>query len=123
MRKALKLAANGADVVGLMQAIGRQARAAVRVVAHSPAEQRNAALHAMAKALRGHVGAILDANRRDMAEALHAGKSEADRDRLALDAARLEAIAASIEGVAGLPDPVGRVLASWQRPNGQAPSA
>lgn len=118
MDKALRPDVNGGDVAALMLAMGRQARLAARVVANAPGEQRNAALHAMAKALRHHAAAVLDANLRDISEALRAGKSDAYRDRLALDAARLEAIAASIEAVAGLPDPVGRVLASWQRPNG-----
>jgi len=63
---------------------------------------------------------ILAANARDLEEAESEGLSGAMRDRLALDPRRLEAIAAGLEAIAELPDPVGRVLAAWTRPNGLA---
>jgi glutamate-5-semialdehyde dehydrogenase len=118
MDKALRLAASGDDIGGLMRGIGQRARAAARIVARSSGEQRNAALMAMAAAIRAQAQSILAANRHDLTEARNAGQNAAYLDRLALDTGRVEAIAASVESVALLADPVGRVLASWQQPNG-----
>ena len=72
----------------------------------------------MAAAIRAAAAAILAANADDVAAAKAAGQTPAFLDRLALDEARLEAVAAAVEGVAELPDPVGRVLATFERPNG-----
>ncbi len=93
------------------------ARRATRTLARTPALQRNQSLQEAAIALRSRHRAILDANRADLAAFSGA---DAGRDRLALDLARLEAIAAGLETVAGLPDPIGRTLAEWTRPNGLA---
>ncbi|MEN5082053.1 glutamate-5-semialdehyde dehydrogenase [Bosea sp. TWI1241] len=101
-----------------MLALGRAARAAARQVANSPSARRDAALTAMAEALRAQAPAILAANEADLADARAAGQAASFIDRLALDPARLEAIAAAVAEIAALPDPVGRVLAQWTRPNG-----
>jgi glutamate-5-semialdehyde dehydrogenase len=102
----------------LMNGLGRAACSAAAVLAHTPARQKDAALAAAAAAVRSHAAAILAANGRDMAAGEREHLSAARLDRLRLDAARIEAIARGIEAVIALPDPVGRVLASWQRPNG-----
>jgi glutamate-5-semialdehyde dehydrogenase len=98
--------------------IGSQARKAARTLALAPAAQKNRALHAMAKSLRGAQAAILAANREDLAEAKSAGATAAFLDRLALDAARVEAMAAGLDVIRKLKDPVGHIMASWRRPNG-----
>jgi glutamate-5-semialdehyde dehydrogenase len=72
----------------------------------------------MATAVRAQAPAILAANAEDVAEARAAGVTGAFLDRLALDPARVEAIAAGIDAVRGLKDPVGTVMESWTRPNG-----
>ena len=72
----------------------------------------------MAAAVRAGAAAILAANGRDVAESEKAGSSAAFIDRLALDPRRVSAIADGLDGVAGLPDPVGTVMAAWDRPNG-----
>lgn len=118
---ALRIIATSAseqDVDLVMQEIGQRARAAARKVALSPADQRNAALIAMAKALRSHSARILAANTQDLADGLKAGLSAAFMDRLALDEKRLAAMADAVADVAALPDPLGRVLAEWTQPNG-----
>jgi glutamate-5-semialdehyde dehydrogenase len=106
------------EIAALMRDLGRGARAAARKVATAPAEQRDGALRAMAEALRQRAPAILAANRSDLEEARAAGQPASFIDRLALDPARLEAIAQAIADIAALPDPVGRVLSAWTRPNG-----
>lgn len=107
-----------ADVDRVMQELGRRARAAARKVALSPTEQRNAALLAMAQALRARSARILAANAQDLADGKASRLSASFMDRLALDETRLAAIADAVAEVADLPDPLGRVLAEWTRPNG-----
>ena len=75
-------------------------------------------MQAAAAAVRANEAEILAANERDLAEAEGEGLAPALRDRLALDSKRIEAIAAGLEAIAALPDPVGRSLARWARPNG-----
>src|SRR5580698_9580270 len=101
-----------------MRDIGREARTAARALALAPAAQKNRALAAMAKAIRGSQAAILAANREDLAEAKASGATAAFLDRLSLDAARIEGMAEGLDVIRKLKDPVGTVLASWQRPNG-----
>jgi glutamate-5-semialdehyde dehydrogenase len=91
------------------------ARAAARVLAHSDAATRDGALRAMAVALDDAAPAILAANEADLAT--YAGSS-AFRDRLTLSPARVAAMARGLEEIAALPDPLGRTLADWTRPNG-----
>ena len=104
------------DIGAEMTEIGAAASAAATVLAAAPAERKNAALVGAARAIRDQRDAILAANRKDMAEAQ--GLSGAMRDRLALDEARVEAMAKALEDIAAFPDPVGTVLAAWERPNG-----
>jgi len=106
------------DVRAAMRAIGAEARAAARMVATAPAEVKTRALLAGALRLREGAADILAANARDLAEARAKGLTAAFLDRLALDAKRIEAMARGVEEVAALPDPVGRILATFERPNG-----
>jgi glutamate-5-semialdehyde dehydrogenase len=92
-----------------------RARAAARRL---PTCDRAAALRGVAGALREHEAAILTANAADVAAARAAGTSPALVDRLTLDRPRLAAIAAAVESVAALPDPLGRILDGWRLPNG-----
>ena len=92
-----------------------RARAASGVLAQTPDAVRNAGLHAAAARLRADPTAILDANDRDLAAFQGSG---AFRDRLALLPARVEAMAAGLDAIAALPDPLARTLADWTRPNG-----
>jgi len=88
------------------------------VLALASTEQKNAALAAAAAALRARQSDILAANGRDMKAAEAAGLSGAMLDRLKLDAGRVEAMAKGVEQVIALADPVGTVIAEWERPNG-----
>jgi glutamate-5-semialdehyde dehydrogenase len=106
------------DVRAAMRAIGAEARAAARVVANAPAETKTRALLAGARNLRERAAEILAANARDLGEARAKGLTPAFLDRLALDEKRIEAMARGVEEVAALPDPVGRILATFERPNG-----
>ncbi|WP_133863812.1 glutamate-5-semialdehyde dehydrogenase [Azorhizobium sp. AG788] len=106
------------DVPAVLSQMGRAARAAARTLALAPAEQKTAALKAAAARIRAATSEILAANADDMARARADGMSAAFQDRLALTESRIEAIAAGVEMVAGLPDPVGAVTESWTRPNG-----
>jgi glutamate-5-semialdehyde dehydrogenase len=107
-----------ADIAAVMAPLGRAAREAAQVLGTAPREQKDTALLAMARAIRQHAKAILAANAEDVADAKAAGASAANIDRLVLDDKRVEGMAAGIEAVAALPDPVGRVLAKWTQPNG-----
>jgi glutamate-5-semialdehyde dehydrogenase len=106
------------DVAAVMADLGRRARAASRRLALATAEEKNAALTAMAAAIRAAAPTILAANRDDMAEARAAGQTSAFLDRLMLDEARVSAMAEAVGSVAALADPVGRVIATFSRPNG-----
>jgi glutamate-5-semialdehyde dehydrogenase len=101
-----------------MRAIGAEARRAARTLANAPAETKTRALNAAARILRERSGEILAANARDLEAARAKGVAPAFLDRLALDAERVEAMAEGVEIVAALPDPIGRVLAIFHRPNG-----
>ena len=120
MSKPVKLesVSPAADVRTAMRAIGAEARAAARVLANAPAETKNRALTAAAGALRARSGEILAANARDLEAARAKGLAGSFIDRLTLDPKRIEAMARGLEEVAALPDPVGRVLATFKRPNG-----
>src|SRR3546814_14812482 len=72
-----------------------------------------------AAAIRARAGEIAGANAKDMAAARGKGLTDALLDRLALTPDRIEVMARGVEEVAALPDPVGRTLAEWERPNGQ----
>jgi glutamate-5-semialdehyde dehydrogenase len=101
----------------LMGRLGEAALAARSVLAAAPRTQKDAALLAAAAALRTHQVEVLAANALDMTQAEHKDLSAAMLDRLRLDPSRLEAMARGLEAIAALPDPVGRVLEEWRRPN------
>jgi glutamate-5-semialdehyde dehydrogenase len=109
---------NASALSELMDGLGRAAAAAAQVLALAPAAQKDAALAAAAAAVRAQGGAILAANERDLAAARAAELSAPKLERLRLDARRIEAIAAGIDAVRALPDPIGTTVAEWQRPNG-----
>jgi glutamate-5-semialdehyde dehydrogenase len=106
------------DIAALMAPIGRAAVEAAQVLALAPTAQKDAALAATAGALRTRAPEILAANAHDLKVAEAAGLGSALRDRLRLDATRVEAMALGVEQVAALPDPIGTVTAEWERPNG-----
>jgi glutamate-5-semialdehyde dehydrogenase len=102
----------------IMDAAGEAAVAAAAALARSSSEQRNAALAGAAEAILVNRERILDANRMDIDAARDRELSPAMLDRLMLDDARITAIAKSLQSVIELPDPLGKVLAEWERPNG-----
>jgi len=102
----------------LIEALGTAARQAAVVLAQTPAQAKTRALMAAADAVIDQTPAILTANARDLDHARDKGLSEAMLDRLRLDPARLTAIAQSLRDVAGQDDPVGQVIAEWDRPTG-----
>ncbi len=106
------------DLAATMAGIGRRAHDAAEALALASGQARASGLRAAAAAVRSQANQILEANARDIAEAAGAGIRGALVDRLALDPKRLEAVARGLESIAALPDPVGRVLADWTRPNG-----
>ena len=101
-----------------MAEIGLRARAAAKILAVASSETKNTGLRAAAAAIRDDCAAILAANGDDLAAATPAGLNAAMIDRLALDGDRVEAMATGLEDIAGLDDPVGAVIAEWDRPNG-----
>ncbi|MFC0341363.1 glutamate-5-semialdehyde dehydrogenase [Paracoccus niistensis] len=102
----------------LIARMGAAARDAAVHLAQAPSEQKDAALSAAADEILQAEAAILQANAEDLAYAAEKGLSPAMTDRLRLDPARIRAIAEGLRAVAAQPDPVGRVLAEWDRPNG-----
>jgi glutamate-5-semialdehyde dehydrogenase len=118
MNAPLKAVSSSGTLEATMRGMGRTSRQAARALALASAAQKNRALAAMAKAVRGSRAAIISANRDDLAEAKAAGATPAALDRLMLDDARIEAMAAGLDVIRKLKDPVGTVMASWRRPNG-----
>lgn len=118
MTASLKAIDGSAELTTLMTDLGRQARAAARILALAPPEQKNRALEAMERAIRAGADKILAANAEDVADVKAAGTTSAFLDRLTLTPARVEAMAEGIAVVRGIADPVGTVTESWQRPNG-----
>jgi glutamate-5-semialdehyde dehydrogenase len=107
-----------ASIEPMMLYMGRLAREAAAALALTSTAKKNAALEAMAKRLEARIGAILEANKNDIDAARGKGRDEAFVDRLALNEARVAAMARGLRDIAALPDPVGEVIASWTRPNG-----
>jgi len=106
------------DLAYLLAQMGAEARAASAVLRQAPAAQRTAAILAMAKHLRASASTVLAANAQDLSAGRAAGLSAALLDRLRLDEGRLEGVAASLETVAAIPDPLGAEIGRWTRPNG-----
>jgi len=108
------------NIAATMNALGRDAVAAANMLALATADTKNRALMTMAAALRARRSELLAANTRDLEAARSKGLSGALLDRLALDEQRVEGMAAGVEAIAALPDPIGATTASWTRPNGLA---
>jgi len=107
------------DPIGvLMEGLGKAAAAAAAVLALAPTAQKNAALATAAAAVRARRTTILAANERDLTAARARHLSGARLERLQLDERRVAAIAASIDAVTALRDPIGTASAEWERPNG-----
>ena len=106
------------DPVALIADMGRRARAASAQLAGTPTAEKTKALNAAAAAIRAQAEAILAANADDMSRARANGLTAAMIDRLTLDTKRVEAMAAGLEAVAALPDPVGLIIDENRRPNG-----
>ncbi len=102
----------------IMSAIGQRARKAASVLAFASTEDKNRALTVAADAVIAESETIIAANREDVSAATERGISSAFLDRLTVNPARLEAVARGLREIAALPDPVGTVIAEWQRPNG-----
>ena len=106
------------DLSAQMDMIGRRARAAAAELAFAPSTAKAKALNAAADAILAHSEAIIAANALDLDYGRGKGLSPAMMDRLLLDAGRIVGIADGLRAVAAQDDPVGRVLAEWDRPNG-----
>jgi glutamate-5-semialdehyde dehydrogenase len=106
------------DIHALMQELGRKAREAAHVLATAPSAQKDAALVAAADAIWHDRARLLDANAADMADAAARGLSPAMLDRLKLDEARIGSMVDGLRAIAAQADPVGEVLAEWDRPSG-----
>ncbi len=100
-----------------MRRIAEAARAAMHELGVADEAAKNAALHAAAAGIRDSSAALLEANARDLDEAV-GDMTESFLDRLKLDDSRIEGMAKALEEIAALPDPVGREIAAWDRPNG-----
>jgi glutamate-5-semialdehyde dehydrogenase len=118
MNAQLKTIDASGDIAAMMRTMGAQARAAARRLALAAPAEKDRALKAMAQAVRRSAPAILAANSEDLADARRAGATPAFLDRLGLDQKRVDAIAAGLDAIAGLADPVGTIAAAWDRPNG-----
>lgn len=106
------------DFTSLVEGLARKGRAAQRMIAAMPSASKADALMHAASAIRESAEAILAANQQDYASSEARGLAPAMLDRLRLDKGRLEDIAAAVEAVAQLPDPVGDIIDESERPNG-----
>lgn len=106
------------NIALVMDELGRAARLAAAELSMTTGEQRDNALRRAAVEIRARSSTILEANEKDMESAQAHGLNAAMLDRLALDDSRVEAIACGLETVCELPDPLNKVLAEWDRPNG-----
>ncbi|KPP87693.1 MAG: glutamate-5-semialdehyde dehydrogenase [Rhodobacteraceae bacterium HLUCCO07] len=106
------------DIKDMMELLGRQARAAAAELAYAPAETKTVALNAAADAVWARRAEIIAANTKDMEIGREKGLTAAMMDRLMLDESRLGAMVEGLRAVAAAPDPVGEVIAEWDRPSG-----
>ncbi|MFD1199786.1 glutamate-5-semialdehyde dehydrogenase [Brucella gallinifaecis] len=106
------------DITAIMAEVGRKVRQAAAPLSIASPEQKNKALLAAADRIVASKDAILQANRLDLANAAENGMAASFVDRLTLDDSRIQAIADGIRAIASLNDPVGEVIAAWERPNG-----
>src|SRR6187549_1096700 len=110
--------ASGTEIAAVMDRLGRDAAAAAAVLALADTAVKNAALAKVAASLRARAPELLAANAKDLEAARAKGLSGAMLDRLALDEARVAAMARGVEDIAALADPIGATVAQWTRPNG-----
>ncbi len=106
------------DIKALMRRLGVDAKAAGQVLAMASSDIKNQALRESARQLRSHKETLIKENKKDLAGGEEKGLTKAMLDRLMLNEDRIEAMAKGLEDIAELPDPVGQVLADWDRPNG-----
>jgi len=107
-----------ASIEPMMLYMGRRAREAARELALASSDAKNAGLIAMAARIEADAGKVLEANAQDLDAARAKGRDAAFLDRLALNGARVAAMAKGLRDIAELADPVGQVIARWTRPNG-----
>jgi len=107
-----------ADVKSIMQEIGRRAKTAAKNLAKASTEQKNNALNAMADSLWENLDNILTENEKDMKAARDGNMAQSFQDRLQLDEDRIKGMMDGLRAIADLPDPVGELIAEWDRPNG-----
>jgi glutamate-5-semialdehyde dehydrogenase len=110
-------AGEAAGVETLMRGVGLAAKEAASILASASTDMKNAALHAASAELRRREGDLLAANAEDVAAMRKEGATKAMIDRATLDPTRIAAMGDSLEAIAALPDPVGSVMAEWDRPN------
>ena len=118
MSASLKTVDGQEALTSLMNDLAARAGEAARVLALASPTQKNRALEAIETAIRASASSILAANAEDVAEARASGQTSAFIDRLTLTEARVSAMADGVATVRAIPDPVGVVTESWQRPNG-----
>src|SRR3984893_10826253 len=118
MSAQLQAVEGATEIAAVMRELGSRARQAARVLALTLTQQKDDALAAMADEIRARRADILGANAADVAEAKGSGATAAFLDRLALDEKRISAMAAGLDVVRALSDPVGRITERWTRPNG-----
>ncbi len=118
MNERVETGTDNFDMASDMRALGQRARAAAGAIAIATAKQKTSALRAMADAIVEHSGKIISANKADLETARAAGRPESFLDRLMLDDTRVKGIADAVHQIADLDDPVGKVIAAWERPNG-----
>ncbi len=106
------------DPAAIVRDLGQRAKAAAAALRTASSEAKNTALREAARLIRAERGQILDANARDMEAARAGGLNDAMLDRLLLNDARVEGMAAGLDDIVALPDPVGQVIEEWTRPNG-----
>jgi glutamate-5-semialdehyde dehydrogenase len=113
-----KLPSAASDITAYVRELGREARAAARELARAGSDAKNRALQAMAAEIRARSDALLEANRADVAQAKKDGRDGAFVDRLTLTPKTVEQMAAGLEQIAALEDPVGRISDLVRRPTG-----
>ena len=106
------------NIAAMMQTIGENAKEAATALAVASTEAKNSTLREMAASLRNRKPEIMAENDKDMAAGAEKGLTTAMLDRLKLDEDRIEGVAAGLEAIAGLVDPVGSIESAWDRPNG-----
>src|ERR1700712_661640 len=114
----LSAVAESPDIDALMNDIGRKARAASRPLSFASTEQKNRALEAMADAIIANMSVILSENAKDLKAVEGSDMLASSVDRLTLNEKRVAEMAEGIRTIAALKDPVGEVIAAWDRPNG-----